>query len=71
MPVSGKAVAVAAMRLRCPLEQHSASEDFWASIVTILATAGNIRQQQQGNLCSIIPSYTVASPEYRKNDRFL
>jgi len=41
-PVSGKAVAVAAMRLRCPLERHSASEDFCTSIVTILATAGNI-----------------------------
>jgi hypothetical protein len=33
-PVSGKAVAVTAMRLRCPLEHYSASEDFWASIVT-------------------------------------
>jgi hypothetical protein len=42
MPVSGKAVAIAAMRLRCPLEHNSASEDFWASTVTILATAGSI-----------------------------
>jgi hypothetical protein len=41
-PVSGKAVAVAAMRLRCPLEHYSASEDFWASTVTILATAESI-----------------------------
>ena len=28
-PVSGKAIAVAAMRLRYPLEHYSASEDFW------------------------------------------
>ena len=41
-PVSGKAVAVAAVRLRCPLEHYSASEDFWASTFTILATAGSI-----------------------------
>jgi len=41
-PVSGKAVAVAATRLRCSLEHYSASEDFWPSIVTILATAGSI-----------------------------
>ena len=27
-PVSGKVVAVAAIRLRCPLEHYSASEDF-------------------------------------------
>jgi hypothetical protein len=41
-PVGGKAVAVAAKRLRCPLEYYSASEDFWASTITILATAGSI-----------------------------
>jgi len=41
-PVGAKAVTVAVMRLRCPMEHYSASEDIWASVVTILATAGSI-----------------------------
>lgn len=67
-PVSGMAVAVQSMRLRCHLERYSESEDFRGSTVT---TVRSIWQQQPQNLPAITPSHSAASPECRINDRFV